>query len=94
MDDFEGSEVVVTFPALSSPGTQLCASISIADDNIVEDTESFTTTVEDIASPTVTMGAGFFPNGDTATVNILDNDGNNSLSTVLSVQCASIIMWV
>ncbi len=58
---------MVTFPAQASPGTELCASIVIVDDNIVEGTESFT----------VTAGTGIFPNGNTETVNIQDNDGKD-----------------
>ena len=64
-DDFQGSIEAVTFPALASPGAEQCATINITDDNLVEDTESFT----------VTAGAGAFPNGNVVTVSIMDNDG-------------------
>ena len=64
--DFEGGTVIVNIPALTPPGAELCTSITLFDDNILE---------EDVEFFTVISMAMVFPNGGRATVNIGDNDG-------------------
>lgn len=65
--DFGGS-VMVTFPAASAEGMEVCAEFNITDDNIAEAVESFT----------VTGSGGIFLEGQNSTqVNIQDNDGED-----------------
>ena len=59
----------MTFDRGATTGSTQSASIDIIDDSLVEGTESF------VVSGNVTAPASFVPGGDTATVCILDNDG-------------------
>ena len=68
-DDFHLLRQEVTFDRGDTTGNTQSASIEIIDDFLLEGTESF------IVSGNVTAPASFVPGGDTATVDILDNDG-------------------
>ena len=68
-DDFHLVSQEVTFYQGATTGDTQNASVEIIDDSIVEGTESF------VVSGNVTAPASFVPGGDTATVTILDNDG-------------------
>ena len=59
----------MTFLQGATTGNTQSASIEIIDDSLVEGTESF------VVSGNVTAPASFVPGGDTATITILDNDG-------------------
>ena len=59
----------MTFSQGATTGSIKSASIDIIDDSLVEGTESF------VVSGNVTAPASFVPGGDTATVTIMDNDG-------------------
>ena len=59
----------MTFYQGTTTGNTQNASVKIIDDSLVEGTESFA------VSGDVTAPASFVPGGDTATVTILDNDG-------------------
>ena len=61
----------MTFHKGATTGNAQNASIVIIDDLIVEGTESF------VVSGNVTAPSLFVPGGDTATVTILDNDGES-----------------
>ena len=68
-DDFHLLRQEVTFDQGDTTGNTRSASIEIIDDFLLEGTESF------VVSGNVTAPASFVPGGDTATVDILDNDG-------------------
>ena len=68
-DDFHLLRQEVTFDKGDTTGNTRSASIEIIDDFLLEGTESF------VVSGNVTSPALFVPGGDTATVTILDNDG-------------------
>ena len=59
----------MTFHQGATTGNAQNASVEITDDSLVEGTESFVVS-GDVTAPTL-----FVPGGDTATVTILDNDG-------------------
>ena len=59
----------MTFHKGATTGVTKNVSVEIIDDSLVEGTESFVVS-GDVAAP-----ASFVPGGDTATVTILDNDG-------------------
>ena len=59
----------MTFFQKATTGTIQNALIQIIDDSLAEGTESF------VVSGNVTAPASFVPGNNTATVNILDNDG-------------------
>ena len=59
----------MTFDQGATTGNTQNASIDIIDDSLVEGTESF------VVSGNVTAPASFVAGGDTATITILDNDG-------------------
>ena len=58
----------MTFHQGATTGDTQNASVEIIDDSLVEGTESF------VVSGNVAAPASFVPGGDTATINILDND--------------------
>ena len=68
-DDFHLVSQEVTFHQGATTDVTQNASVEIIDDSLVEGTESFVVS-GDVAAPTL-----FVPGGDTATVTILDNDG-------------------
>ena len=68
-DDFHLVGQEVTFHQGATTGVTKNASVEIIDDSLVEGTESF------VVSGNVAAPALFVPGGDTATVTILDNDG-------------------
>ena len=59
----------MTFVQGATTGNNQSASIEIIDDSLLEGTENF------VVSGNVTAPASFVPGRDTATVTILDNDG-------------------
>ena len=59
----------MTFHQGATSGYTQNASVEIVDDSLVEGTESF------VISGNVAAPSLFVPGGDTATVTILDNDG-------------------
>ena len=61
----------MTFHKGAITGVTKNVSVEIIDDSLVEGTESF------VVSGNVAAPASFVPGGDTATVNILDNDGES-----------------
>ena len=65
-DDFTNVPTTVTFTVAD---TIKSVAITITNDNIIEETESFT------ASLIAVTGAVFPDDGDTATINIVDDDG-------------------
>ena len=67
--DYTAVSSLLTFPATTSTGDVMrCINVSITDDSVFEESETFTVTVT-TTSPRVTLG-----NNDT-TVTITDNEG-------------------
>ena len=69
--DYVPVAVQLVFPAGSGPGDSVADALDPIDDNRVEGTESVS------LQASIVAGIGMFlPGGNTATVNILDDDGN------------------
>ena len=68
--DYTALSIPMTFPATTSTDEAMrCINVSITDDSVFEESETFTVTVT-TTSQQVTLG-----NNDTTTITITDNEG-------------------
>ena len=74
MDFVPLNDGVVTFSPGSSSGDSTCIALDIIDDEIVETTQSFAVRIVGFSD-----NVNVPPDGETATVVILDDDGNLSV---------------
>ena len=70
--DFSLSRTEVTFDVGANDGNTITVIADVFDDLIIEGTESFTLSITMVDPP---AGVTVDPNGNTATINILDDDG-------------------
>ena len=85
MADYTPTPCPLTFPIGSDASTTMSCSFAIADDAEVENTENFIVTA--VMAPG--MQASFPPGQNTATVNIIDNDGE--FCSLLSISSGTLI---
>lgn len=63
--------MTLTIPANSPNGTSSCTFVTIVDDNVVESTEDFSLSINNLTPNTVIVPEG----GEVLTIYILDDDG-------------------